>query len=311
MHKRIKALGPATVANVTCGFDVLGFALQNLGDEVIVSFGEKQGVHITKIEGGVNKLPGEADKNTAGVAVMEYMKALGKKDGISIELYKKLPMGSGTGSSAASAVSAVVAVNALYDNPLSKTELLPFALKAEEVACKAAHADNAAPSLLGGFVIIRSYNPLDVIKIPYPEDMHCALVHPDIIVRTSEARKILSNTIDLKTATAQWGNVASFIAGLTTGDYDIMSRSMHDYIAEPVRAKLIPHFEAIRSIALGNGAIGCGISGSGPSIFALCKSKKEADIVADKMKSVFLSYDIESNAYVRKIDEQGSVYEIL
>ena len=190
MQKTAHAFAPATVANVACGFDILGFAVANPGDEVVVKLREESGVTITKVTGEEGQLPQEADKNTAGVAALKFLEKIKSQKGVEIEVHKKMPLGSGLGSSAASAVASLVAINKLFNDPLSKRELLLLAMEGERVACGAAHADNVAPALFGGFILIRSYEPLDVIEIPVPRNLFCTIVHPQIEIKTEDARKI-------------------------------------------------------------------------------------------------------------------------
>ena len=305
MKESIKVFAPATVANVSCGFDVLGFAVENPGDEVILRLKDKPGITISKITGDEGRLSTAPDKNTVGVSIQQFLKHVQVKQGIDIELTKKMPLGSGLGSSAASAVAGVFAVNQLLGMPMTQQELLPFAMEGERIACGSAHADNVAPSLLGGFVLIRSYDPLDVIKIDIPAKLYCTIVHPHVEVQTRDARDILRKQIPLKDAIIQWGNVAGLIAGLMKPDYDLIGRSMQDVIIEPVRSILIPGFAEVKKSALDAGALGCGISGSGPSIFALSKDKGIADYVGDCMSRVFTNLNIGSEVYVSKINNSG------
>ena len=303
----IKVFAPATVANVACGFDVLGFAVANPGDEVILSLKSTPGVEIISITGDDGRLSKDAEKNTVGVSVNHFLNHIQSKQGIRIELNKKMPLGSGLGSSAASAVAGVFAVNQLLGEPMKQGELLPFAMEGERLACGSAHADNVAPSLLGGFVLIRSYQPLDVIKIPTPAEMYCTIIHPHVEVQTKDARDILRKNIPMTSAIIQWGNVGGLIAGLMMSDYGLIGRSMQDVIVEPVRAILIPGFNEVKNAALNAGAIGCGISGSGPSLFALSESESVAVYVGEKMKEKFNNIKIGSEVYVSKINNSGPV----
>ncbi|MFA6034084.1 MAG: homoserine kinase, partial [Myxococcota bacterium] len=218
MPSTVTVFAPATVANVASGFDILGFALNEPGDEVTASRSAKGGVTIESIEGDGGKLPWQAERNTAGVPVLRFLEQTGITEGVSIRLRKMMPLGSGLGSSAASAAAAAFAVNELFDRPLSPGELVPFALEGERVACGTAHADNAAPSLLGGFVLIRNYSPLDLVRISAPAELWAAVIHPDIEVRTEDARRILKKRVFLKDAVTQWGNTAGLIAGLLMSD---------------------------------------------------------------------------------------------
>jgi homoserine kinase len=286
--KSVKAIAPATVANVSCGFDIFGFAVESPSDEIIMTLQDKPGVSIVKIEGDDGRLPREGNRNTASVAVLEFLKSTGNtKAGVSIELYKKLPLGSGMGSSAASSVAALVAINHLMGNPLTREQLLPFAMEAERVACGSAHADNVAPSLMGGFVLIRGYDPLDVVSIPTPAELFCTLIHPHLELKTEDSRKVLKVSVPLKVAVTQWGNIAGLVAGLMKPDYSLISRSMQDVIVEPIRAVLIPGFDGIKAAALKAGALGSGISGSGPTIFALSANKEAAQRVGKAVQEQF------------------------
>ena len=301
----VTVFAPATVANVACGFDILGFALNEPGDTVKARFSGGHEVKIASISGDGGRLPLDAAKNTAGVAVRHLLDHLGEKRGIEIHLEKALPLGSGLGSSAASAVAGVVAANVLLGEPLTREELIPFTLEAERAACGAAHADNAAPAMLGGFVLIRGYDPLDLVQISAPEALCTAVVHPHIEIRTEDARKILRREIPLKDAIVQWGNIGGLIAGLMKGDYGLIGRSMKDVIIEPVRSLLIPGFEAAKQAAMEAGALGCSISGSGPSVFALGNDREKIEAAGHAMQAVFADMHIDSDLFVSGINNQG------
>jgi len=302
----VRAFAPATVANVAAGFDVLGFALDSPGDELVATFSEKPGVTISRITGDDGRLPLDSHKNTAGVSVYALLKYLGETRGIDLRLEKKMPLGSGLGSSAASAVVAVVAVNELLGRPLSKRDLLPFALEGERIACGSAHADNAAPSLLGGFVLIRSYTPLDVIPLPTPEKLYATVIHPHIEIQTKDARGILKQQVSLSNAITQWGNTAGLVAGILMSDYGLISRSLQDVIVEPIRSILIPKFYELKKAALDAGALGCSISGSGPSLFALTDSRDTAQKVANAMTLVLDNIGIGSDVFISKVNQEGA-----
>ncbi|MHA4738000.1 homoserine kinase [Dyadobacter sp. MSC1_007] len=304
----VKAFAPATVANVSCGFDIFGFAIQEPGDTVELRKRDEPGIVITEITGDEGRLPRQAEKNSVTVVMLALLKHLGIADfGCEVALHKNMPLGSGMGSSAASAVAGVVAINELLGNPLTRRELLPFAMEGERIASGSAHADNVGPSLLGGFVVIRSYNPLDIFTIPVPEDLYCTLVHPDIEINTKDARFILRNEVSLKNTIAQMGNVAGLVAGLMKADYDLISRSMVDVIIEPVRSILIPEFKEVKQAAISNGALGCSISGAGPSMFALSRGIENAQNVGKAMQGRFAAAGIESGLHVSAINQGGAM----
>ena len=307
VNDKIKAFAPATVANVSCGFDILGFAIEEPGDEIEIEFKKTPGITIESISGDNGKLPLDPALNSASVAIQSYINHINYKDGINLNLYKKMPISSGMGSSAASAVAAVFGANTLLGSPLKKEELLPFILEGEKIACGTAHADNAAASLLGGFILVRSYNPIDIVSINYPEDLITIVIHPNLKIDTKIARGLLKDTIKLSDAISQWGNVAGLISGLHQKNYDLISRSLVDNIAEPKRSKLITGFDDVKKTACESGAIGCGISGSGPSMFALCKDINKANSIATNMQNAFTEHCIKSNFYISKINADGAI----
>ncbi|MFD2035822.1 homoserine kinase [Belliella marina] len=306
MKKSIRAFAPATVANVSCGFDILGFAIDELGDQVEVTLSETPGLIVVKIEGDGGRLPYEADKNTCTVAIQAMLDQLDYKKGMEISLFKGLPLGSGMGSSAASAAAALVAANALLGYPFDKKQLVAFAVEAERIACGAAHADNVAPSLLGGFVLIRDYHPLDVIKLPVPNGLYCTLLHPHLELNTSDSRSVLRKQISLKDSTIQSGNIAGLIAGLFQEDFKLISRSLKDVIAEPTRALLIPGFYELRDSIKSIGALGSGISGSGPTIFVLSPSKSIATEVGATGVEVFKKIGLDVDIYISEVNDRGA-----
>ncbi|HEV7382620.1 MAG TPA: homoserine kinase [Dyadobacter sp.] len=303
----IKAFAPATVANVACGFDIFGFAIQEPGDTVEIRRINEPGIIITDITGDEGRLPRSAEKNAVTVVMLHLLKHLGMPDfGCEVVLHKNMPLGSGMGSSAASAVAGVVALNELLGNPLSRKELLPFAMEGERIASGSAHADNVGPSLLGGFVVIRSYTPLDIFSVPVPEDLYCTLVHPDIEINTKDARYILRDEVSLKNTIAQMGNVAGLVTGLMKSDYELISRSMVDVIIEPVRSILIPEFNEVKKAAIDNGALGCSISGSGPSMFALSRGIENARKAGEAMVNRFAQAGIDSTMHLSGINDGGA-----
>ena len=301
----IRVFAPATVANIACGYDVLGFAVDQPSDEVVVKKTARAGLRIKKITGDGEKLPLNPEQNTVTAPVFRYLEQVQYSGGFEFELTKNVPFAGGMGSSSASSVAGVFAVNELLGRPLKVGDLLPFAMEGERVACGVAHADNVAPALLGGFVIIRSYDPLDVIQIDYPRQLHCTLIHPEVAIRTADSRKVLPTKVYLKDAVKQWGNVAGLVAGLMKGDFDLIGRSLEDHLIEPVRSMLIPGFHKARNAALQEGVLGCSISGSGPSMFALSKSRKTAERCAEAMQATFDELGIESQTHVSRINKKG------
>ncbi|SDF06957.1 homoserine kinase [Cellulophaga baltica] len=299
----IRVFCPATIANVSCGFDVLGLALDAVGDEMVVRKTTQKGIRITKLIG--QDLPMETLHNVAGVAGLALLAQSDYEGGFDIEIYKKIKAGSGIGSSAASSTGAVWAMNALLGKPFSPLELVKFAMEGERLASGVAHADNVAPALFGGFTLVRSYQPLDVIKINTPKELYATVIHPQIEVKTSDSRRILKTTISLEDGIKQWGNVGGLIAGLFTEDYELIGRSLEDHIVEPIRSILIPGFDMVKQKAIESGALGCGISGSGPSVFALSKGIETAKKVAQAMTDVYDKIGIDYDIHVSKVNTEG------
>ena len=306
MKQEIRVFAPATVANVVCGFDVLGFAVNEPGDEVMMRITDKPGITILNITGDDGRLPLDAARNTVGVSVAHYLQSIGRTDiGVEIELHKKMPIGSGLGSSAASTVAGLFAIKTLLGDEQDPVALLPFAMQGEAMACGYGHADNVAPALLGGFVLIRSYEPLDVVRLPYPPGLYCAIVFPDVEIPTREARQIIRKNIQMKDAVTQWGNIAGLVSGLFLNDLDLIGRSMKDVLVEPVRSLLIPDFYRMRELAMELGAIGFGISGSGPSVFAFARDEQTAARITRQLAQHLQGLGIGSNTYVSTINAAG------
>jgi homoserine kinase len=306
MHD-VTAFAPASIGNVGVGFDIMGLCLSHPGDEVVARFSEKKGVRIVLQTGDDGRLPLEIEKNTAGVAALRLLEALDQTYvGIDLEVHKKLPLGSGLGSSAASAVAAVLAVSELLQTGLSKRELLSFACAGEQVASGGFHADNVAPSMLGGIVLIRDNATLDVHQLPIPPAMRVVVVHPSVQVLTKDARAILRPEVPMRDFVRQSAEVAAFVTGLFRGDLDLIGRSLRDHVIEPQRAALIPGFGVVQSAAMSAGALGCSISGAGPSVFALCRDELAAQRVGQAMQAAFAQYDIDSRVYVSPVDETGA-----
>ncbi|MEL7005026.1 MAG: homoserine kinase, partial [Bacteroidota bacterium] len=301
----IKVFAPATVANVGPGFDIFGMALGGVGDQLEMCCKDESGITIRPIE-GYEDLPTDPKKNVVGVVIQSILEATGREQGFDVTLHKNVLPGSGLGSSASSSAAAAYAANELLGRPFSAVELVPFAMLGEQAASGKAHADNVAPSLLGGFTMIRSYSPLDVVNVNFPGDLYITVVHPQIEIKTSDSKRILKKEIPLESAIQQWGNAAGLVLGLTTSNYDLIARSLEDIIVEPVRSVLIPYYNDAKSAALNAGALGCSISGSGPSIFALSRGEDTAQKVASAFKTQYDSTSINHLIYVSKISADGA-----
>lgn len=299
----IKIFAPATVANVSCGFDSLGLAVENLGDTMIFTKTKDVDVKIIKITGA--DLPYDINRNAVGVVALAMLEKHPVDFGIAITIHKGYKPGSGLGSSAASAAGAAFGVNQLLGNIFTQLELTQFAMLGEEAACGTPIADNVAACIYGGFVLVRSYNPLDIIKIPVPEELRLVCLHPEIEVKTKDARNVLPKEVSLKNAVTQWANVGGLISGLHSSDYNLISNSLTDIIVEPMRKHLIPHFDLVKSEAIKSGALGAGISGSGPTIFALCKGDENTQKVYDAMKKSYSDKSIDFSIITSKINTKG------
>lgn len=304
-----KAFAPATVANVACGFDVLGLALERPGDTVLAERTDEPGVILASIDGDGGRLTRDAASNTATVAAKHLLrqKQVDASVGVSIALTKGLPLASGMGSSAASAVAAVVAVDHLLELGASRSELLESSLEGERIAAGAAHADNAAASVYGGFVLVRSASELDVVQLPIPKGLAVALVRPHLEVSTRDSRVLLGNVVKLQNAVAQWANLGGLVSGLHTEDWELIARALVDHVAEPVRSENVPAFRDVQRAALEAGALGCSLSGSGPSMFALCRDLDTARWVAGRMRSTFKEKaNLEADEHVSLVSAQGA-----
>ena len=303
MINEIRIFSPATVSNVACGFDVLGFALDSIGDEMIVRKTAQKGLIINNVSGF--DLPMDIKKNVATVSASELIEKLKPDCGFEIEFIKKIKPGSGIGSSGASAAGSVYAINKLMGDPFTMGDLIKFAMKDMQEDGMFEHPDNIAPALLGGFVLVKSISPLEIIKIPSPNDLYCTIVHPNIEVKTSYSRSILPDDVSLEDATKQLANFGSLIHGLHTNDYDLIKSSLNDHLIEKHRSKLIPKFQEIKSECLSSGALGCSISGSGPSIFALSRGIDSAKHVEESINRVYSGSGLEFSTYVSKINDRG------
>ncbi|MCP4437498.1 MAG: homoserine kinase [Aureispira sp.] len=304
VSKKLCAFAPATIANLSCGFDILGLALNSVGDRVEVSFAEGTAITISEIVNGDN-LPKAAEKNCCSVVMQKMRERLGDTRGINIRIYKGFQSGSGLGSSSASSAAAAFVYNELLDRPFTKEELVPFAMEGERVACGAAHADNVAPAILGGIVLVREHNPIDMVQLPVLDSLYGVLMFPNIKIKTADARQMLPEKIKLTTATKQWANVGGFVAALYTNNYDLLSKSMQDLVAEPTRSQLIPKYQDLKKVAETNGALAFGISGSGPSVFALAKSEELAKDIQKAMLDCYADTGIETMSFIDKIESKG------
>jgi len=305
-HNAVKVFAPATVANVGSGFDIFGFALNEPGDEIHLRVAEQTGVIIDVISGDGGALPRQAEKNTAGRSVLAMLEYLEADFGLAMEIHKKMPIGSGLGSSAASSVASVFALNNLLKKPLPKEKLLEFAIEGEKIASgENVHLDNIAACLYGGFILVRSKNPIDIVQIPTPQNLHCTVIHPQIEIRTSESRKMLKAHLPLSKAITQWANVAGVVTALFQADYDLLKRSLIDEIAEPDRSILIPHFAEMKETALENGAAGFSISGSGPSVFILSSDYETAQTIGREVRNVLKKEQIGNDIFISKINNTG------
>jgi homoserine kinase len=302
----VTAFAPATVSNVACGFDVLGFALHEPGDEVTARLTPAR-VEIEEIDGDNGRLPREAARNTAGIAVLALLTHLGHRGGIALRIKKGLPLASGLGGSAASAAAAVVAVDALLGANMPVETLMACALEGERLGAGSGHADNIAPAICGGFVLVRRVNPPDVVRLPVPVGLTAVVIHPDLEIETAKARALVGDTVALSDAVKQWANLGALIHGLHTGDFALIGRSLEDTIAEPRRAPLIPGLALIKRAAAEAGALGCSLSGSGPSLFALCANADIAHRVAEAMtKAVRTHIGGVSQTYVSEVANRGA-----
>jgi len=300
--KKVKLKVPATVANLVCGFDILGMAVHDPYDEMEFRLLDTPEIIIKHTDSF--RLPEEPSKNVAGIVLLKIQEYFNLKNGFEVIIHKHIKPGSGLGSSAASAAGAAFGANILLENKLSKEEMVYFAMFGEELASGVRHADNIAPCIYGGITLVKSTNPIDIIPLNSP-DLFVTAVHPQVEVKTSDARQILKKNITLKSAVEQWGNIAGLVAGIQKNDFSLIGRSLNDVIIEPIRSILIPKFDEIKAKSLQLGALGGGISGSGPSVFMLSEQEETAEKIAQMMKSVYDEIEIESPVYVSKINPTG------
>ncbi len=303
--KKVKAFAPATVANMGCGFDIMGMTLNGVGDVVSIEVSDGDELIINNVSGV--ELPDDIEKNVITPAVRALMAAAGLQRKIEVTVEKKILPGSGIGSSAASSAAAVYALNEALGRPFSDERLVEFAMEGEKLISNGVpHADNVAPAILGGVVLLRSYEPLDIVRLPVPEEFCCTVAHPEIMVSTAMARQVLPKEISMHTAVTQWGNVAGLVAGLTMGDIDLVGRSMRDVVAEPHRKQFIPGFDQLKEEVLSMGALAMNISGAGPSVFALSKNMQSAANIGYAMEKHFKSLGHNADIYVTKVSNIGA-----
>ena len=302
--KNLLVTAPATVSNVGPGFDLMGFALEEPVDILEIRRNKLDKLRIIN-ESGI-PLPEDPEKNVASVAALALIRAKDLNPGFDLVFKQKIHPGSGIGSSAASCAAAVAGLNAFLDSPATPTELIDYALQGEFIASGSLHADNIAPAVLGGFVLIRSYDPIDIVRINYPEDLLCVIVHPYLEIKTAESRKLIPQEIALKTALSQAGNLATLVNGLSQGDYEMIGRALEDKIAEPLRKQAIPGYDKLRIKLLGAGVTGMNISGSGPSLFALCRERQIAEQAAVLMEDSFKSFSISARTYISPVSNKGT-----
>ncbi len=303
-NKTIRVFAPASTANLGCGFDVMGMALDGVGDVLRMSVGDGDSLVINN-ESGMN-LPSDIEKNVITPAVRAFMAAAGKKAAVEITVEKKILPGSGIGSSAASSAAAVFGLNELFGRPFTVKELVDFAMQGEKLISGTAHADNSAPAVMGGIVFIRGYEPLDIVSLPVPDSFCFSVVHPHIMVSTKEARDVLRKEIPMREAVTQWGNVGGLVAGIMTGDMPLIGRSMRDVVVEPYRKGFIPGYDELKAACMAAGALAVNISGSGPSVFALSDSLETAERVGKAMKAHFDALNIENDLYVSHVPTVGA-----
>jgi homoserine kinase len=301
--KGVKLFAPASIANISCGFDVLGLCLENIGDIMEIRQIKKPGIKISSITG--QDLPLESKKNVAGVSGLAILQDYNPKLGFEIKIEKNIKPGSGIGSSAASAAGTVAGINYLLGNPYNQKQLIQFAMQGELLACGIAHADNVAPALLGGFTLVRDTDPLDICSLPTPLELVATVIHPKIEVKTADSRALLKKQVSLDRAIRQWANVGALVSSLYEENYDLLGRSLVDEIVEPWRAILIPHFNEIKNAVTAAGALGSGISGSGPSVFALSRGMTIAQNVAKEMKSIYEKTTIPFDIHISPVKQTG------
>lgn len=302
--KSIKVFSPATVANVACGFDAMGFAFEGAGDIIKMELIPQDDIIYNNISGVA--LPEKKEKNIMTPTLRAMMQACNYTGGVKVDIIQKVRPGSGIGSSASAVASAAYAFDKLIGSNFSEEELIEFALEGESMASGSRHADNVAPAVMGGFVLVRDYNPMDIVRLKRGRKVYCAIIHPHIEVKTIESRAVLKKELPLNTAIRQWANLGALVGGITMGDLPLIGRSLNDYVAEPYRKKFIPEYDALKQKIKDAGALGSNISGSGPAVFAICDSLERAENVAEVMKQHFVELGIEADKYASAISNKGT-----
>lgn len=305
-NKSVFATAPPTIANLAVGFDILGLAVEGIGDVVKVSEGERAGVNIVVIKGDSGRLSQAATENTATAGIVAMLRDLGSPESLSIELDKRMPLGSGMGSSASSAAAGCLAANEFLGRPFTKKELVKYALIGESVASGAVHGDNVVPSLLGGLILMRRNEPADVIALPFIEDISILLMHPHVEVMTEQSRGRLKSEVSMADQIIQAADSTSFIHAMHTGDLGLLKRCMNDYIIGPQRKNDIPFFDKVEKIMNTAGAINYSISGSGPSSFSFFENEAQAKNAAEKVKMFMKSEGLDCDLEVTRVDNQGA-----
>lgn len=304
----IKIFAPATLSNLGCGFDILGLALKTPGDEVVARLADPPGVRISVITGDHGHLPKDIRKNAAGISAQAVLDHLERTDvGIDLEIHKRLPVGSGLGSSAASAVAGAMAVNELLKRPLEKRALLPMAMKGELGATGSTTADNVAPCLLGGMILIRDNPSLDIHRLPLPKGLFLAVLSPNITIETAVSRKALNRSVPLEDMVRQTGNIGALVQAVYQSDLELMARCMTDHVIEPQRTRHIPYFHEIRALAFQEGAMACGLSGSGPAVWALCSNSLVAENVGVTISTLWMEKHVDHKLILSGIDTDGAI----
>jgi len=302
-NRTIKVFAPATVANLACGFDIMGLAIEKPGDVVELTPNTTGEIRIRRITGDAGKLSRDPLLNTVTVSIASFLQAVHSRQGFDIVLKKQMPLGSGMGSSAASSAAGAMAVNEFFGRPFTKEQLVPFAMEGERVACGTAHPDNVAPSLMGGVVLCHASGRM--IPLPVPKQLYVVVLHPSIELLTRDSRNALPKKIALRDAVKQWSNTAALTAAFFNNDMDLLREAMIDVVAEPVRGPLIPGFSEIKEAAMKH-ALACSISGSGPSVFAMASGLQSAQKAGAAMQAVCRKTKIKSRLYISRINTSGA-----